>query len=385
MPSRRLRLTLAACAPLLAAPLAARAAPFMIVGNDEKLLWDEHGGNVLRPTGKDNVLIVDLAEPESPRIVANLPLENSVVGPPTNVAITPGNGLGLVADSVTVADEGGKPKQVPTDKLFVIDLTASPPRLAQTLTVGKQPSGLAVNPAGDLALVADRAGDALSVLKIEGQRVTEAGQAPMGGSVSAVEFTPDGKHALVAKSPANRVALLAVDGTTLREVASFPTYLMPYNLGVTPDGRLALTADNGIADGSVDVVSVIDLAAQPPRVTDRIAVADGPEGLAVSPKGDLAVVASVDGSNKFGSWFYHKNGVITPLRIDGAKVSPGKAIEVGAVPEAMAFTPDGAYLYVGNYLDQDFWIFRVSGGELTDTGKRLKVPGHPASARISPR
>jgi hypothetical protein len=51
----------------------------------------------------------------------------------------------------------------------------------------------------------------------------------------------------------------------------------------------------------------------------------------------------------------------------------------------MAFTPDGAYLYVGNYLDQDFWIFRVSGGELTDTGKRLKVPGHPASARISPR
>lgn len=385
MPSRKLRLTLAACTPLLAAPLAARAAPFMIVGNDEKLLWDEHGGNVLRPTGKDNVLIVDLAEPESPRIVANLPLENSVVGPPTNVAITPGNGLGLVADSVTVADEGGKPKQVPTDKLFVIDLTASPPRLAQTLTVGKQPSGLAVNPAGDLALVADRAGDALSVLKIEGQRVTEAGQAPMGGSVSAVEFTPDGKHALVAKSPANRVALLAVDGTTLREVASFPTYLMPYNLGVTPDGRLALTADNGIADGSVDVVSVIDLAAQPPRVTDRIAVADGPEGLAVSPKGDLAVVASVDGSNKFGSWFYHKNGVITPLRIDGAKVSPGKAIEVGAVPEAMAFTPDGKYLYVGNYLDQDFWIFRVSGGELTDTGKRLKVPGHPASARISPR
>jgi DNA-binding beta-propeller fold protein YncE len=58
---------------------------------------------------------------------------------------------------------------------------------------------------------------------------------------------------------------------------------------------------------------------------------------------------------------------------------------VGAVPEAMAFTPDGQYLYVGNYLDEDFWIFRVNGSELTDTGKRFKVPGHPASARISPR
>ncbi len=386
MVSRKLRLTVAVSGLLAAAPLAAvRAAPFMIVGDDEKLLWDEHGGNVLRPAGKDNVLIVDLAAPENPKIAATLPIENSVVGPPTNVAITPGNGLGLVADSVTVVDEGGKPKQVPTDKLYVIDLKASPPRLAQTLSVGKQPSGVAVNSAGDLALVADRAGNALRVLKIQGQQVTEAGQVPIGGSVSAVEFTPDGRHALIAKTPENRVALLAVDGETLREVATFPTYLMPYNLGVTPNGQLALTADNGISDGSVDVVSVIDLAAQPPRVIDHIAVADAPEGLAVSPKGDVAVVASVDGSNKQGSWFYHKNGVITVLRIDGGKVTPGKVIEVGAVPEAIAFTPDGGYLYVGNYLDQDFWIFRVNGSELTDTGKRFKVPGHPASARISPR
>ena len=382
---RKLRLAVAVSAILGAGSLAARAAPLMIVGDDEKVLWDEHGGTVLRPTGKDNVVIVDLAEPENPRIVANLPIENSVVGPPTNVAITPGNGLGLVADSVTVIDEGGKPKQVPTDKLFVIDLKTSPPKLAQTLTLGKQPSGLTVDPAGNLALVADRASDALSILKIEGQRVTKAGEAPMGTSVAAVEFTPDGRHALVAKPTANRVSLLAVDGDTLREVATFPTYLMPYNIGVTPDGRLALTADNGISDGSVDVVSVIDLAAQPPRVTDRIAVADAPEGLAVSPKGGLAVVASVDGSNKQGSWFYHRNGVITVLRIEGGKVSPGKVIEVGAVPEAMAFTPDGQYLYVGNYLDEDFWIFRVNGSELTDTGKRFKVPGHPASARISPR
>ena len=59
----------------------AYAAPFMIVGNDEKVLWDGQGKPILSPPGKDSVLIVDLADPMNPKIVANLPLKNSVVGP----------------------------------------------------------------------------------------------------------------------------------------------------------------------------------------------------------------------------------------------------------------------------------------------------------------
>ncbi|MGH7041749.1 MAG: YncE family protein [Acetobacteraceae bacterium] len=389
MTSRTLRGTIAASALFAALPLAAAyAAPFMIVGDDEKLLWDQNGAGVVKPTGHDNVLIVDLANPESPKIVANLPLENSVIGPPVNVAITPDGSLGLVADSVTTADEGGKLKAVPTDKLFVIDLKANPPKLTQTVTVGKQPSGLSINAAGDLALVADRASDAISVLKIEGGKVTQVGQVPMGTLVAAVEFTPDGKHALAVESVANQIELLAVDGDKVTDTkTAFPTYIFPYNVAVTPDGKLALTADNGHsgnADGNVDLVSVIDLAAPHPHVSDRIAVADAPEGIAVSPKGDVAVVASVMGSNMRGQWFHHPNGVITVLKINGTTVTPGKVIEVGNTPEAAVFTPDGAYLYIGNYLDEDFSILKVDGTDVTDTGKRFKVPGHPASARMSP-
>jgi hypothetical protein len=46
------------------------AKPWMIVGNDEKLLWDDDGKPVLSPAGKDSVLIVDLADPENPKITA---------------------------------------------------------------------------------------------------------------------------------------------------------------------------------------------------------------------------------------------------------------------------------------------------------------------------
>src|SRR5262245_53019548 len=119
-----------------------QAAPFLIVGNDEKLLWDDQGKPIVSPAGKDSVVILDLANPESPKIVANLPLKNSVVGPPVNVAIDPTNSVALVADSIDVAKDGDALKQGPDDKVYVIDLKANPPKLAGTVTVGKQPSGL---------------------------------------------------------------------------------------------------------------------------------------------------------------------------------------------------------------------------------------------------
>ena len=96
-------------ATLLLAAAIARAAPLMIVGNDEKVLWDE-GDTILSAPGKDSVVILDLANPEAPKIVANLPLKNSVVGPPVNVAIDPTNSIALVANSVDVVKDGDKLK-----------------------------------------------------------------------------------------------------------------------------------------------------------------------------------------------------------------------------------------------------------------------------------
>jgi len=80
----------------------AQSAPFMIVGNDEKLLWDDQFKPLLSPSGRDSVLIVDLADPMNPKIVANLPLKNSVVGPPVNLDIDPSGSIALVADSINV-------------------------------------------------------------------------------------------------------------------------------------------------------------------------------------------------------------------------------------------------------------------------------------------
>ncbi len=371
----------------IAAGNFAHAAPFMIVGNDEKVLWDADGKVQLSPAGKDSVLIVDLANPENPKIVATLPLKNSVVGPPVNLDIDPTGSVALVADSVDVAKDGEALKQALDNKVYVIDLKSNPAKLAATITAGKQPSGLSFSPSGKMAMVANRGDNSITVLSVNGTDVKVTDTIAMGDSVSQVVFTPDGKHALATKFPAHKLAVLDIAGDKVSyNKLDLPTGLWPYNVVVDPKGKFALTADNGGAgssDGSVDTVSVVDLEASPPRVVDRIVVGDGPEGLAISPKGDLAAAAILRGSNMKNAYFYKKNGSISVLKIDGKKVSKTQDIEVGGLPEAAVFTPDGKYLLVGNYLDSDFSILKVSGTKVADTGKRFKVPGHPASARMS--
>ena len=371
------------------APAGKRA--LMVVGNDEKQSWNDAGVGVIGAPGRDTVSIIDIGtDPLAPKTIVTLPLMNTIAGPPTNLAITPDEKLALVANSLNVVDEAGVLKQVPDNRLWVIDLTTEPPKLIDTVVVGKQPSGLSINRAGTLALIANRADGSVSVLRIAGKKVELIDTVVIGEQVSHVVFTPDGKRALATKFPGHKVAMLAVDG----EKVTYTKYdmnvgLWPYNVDVTPDGRIALTADNGnsgAADGQIDTVSVIDLEASPPRVIDKVVVGDGPEGLAISPTGRIAVALLLRGSNASKSaFFYHTNGSVVAMTIDGKRVTRSNEVEVGGLPEGVVFSDDGRFLYVGNFITKDISILRVEGDRIVDTGKRIALPGHPASMRARTR
>lgn len=388
------RISIALCTALAAITLAGCASvspagkrELMIVGNDEKLSWDSTGKVVLSAQGRDSVSIIDIGtDPLSPKIIANLPLPNTIAGPPVNLAITPDETLAIVANSINVVSENGFFKQVPDNRLWVIDLTTNPPQLIDTVLVGSQPSGLSINRAGNLALIANRADNSISVLRITGKKVVLIDTVAIGESVAHVRFTPDGKRALAAKFPTHKIAFLDVNGEKVtynkQDVAAG---LWPYNVDVTPDGKLALTADNGnsgASDGHVDTVSVIDLEMNPPRVIDKVVVGDGPEGLAISPTGKLAVAVLLKGSNSATTApFYNRNASVVALKIDGKKVTRSNEVDVRGLPEGAVFSQDGRYVYVGNFIDQDITILRVEGDQLVNTGKSLQLPGHPASMR----
>jgi DNA-binding beta-propeller fold protein YncE len=375
---------LTACAGMSPSP---GKRELMVVGNDEKVIWDESGKVVFRAPGKDTVSIVDIGtDPLAPKIIANLPLMNSIFGPPTNLAITPDEGLALVANSMDWQKDGPGWKPVPDNKLYVIDLTTNPPALIDTVAVGKQPSGMSINRVGNLALIANRADNSISVLRIAGKKVTLIDTVAIGEQVAHVVFTPDGRRALAGKFPGHKVALLTVDGEKVSySKQDIPVGLWPYNLDITPDGKLALTADNGnagAADGHVDTVTVIDLEMNPPRVIDKVVVGDAPEGFAISPTGRLAVAVLLRGTNAAKtSWFYNRNATVVALRIDGKKVTRTNEVEVRGLPEGVVFSNDGRYVYVGNYMDSDVSILRVDGDRLVNTGKSLQLPGQPAAMR----
>ena len=377
---------------LIGAAATSASAQTLIVGNDEKPGFDESGKAITREPGHDTLSVIDISKPDAPRITATIPLINSIAGPPTNLAVSPSGDIALVANSLAPITEGWAHRLEPDNKVFLIDLKAAPPKVIGTMTVGKQPSGIAISPKGDLALAANRADGTVSVLSIRGQDILVTDTVTVGApadGVSAVAITPDGKHALATKAAANKVALLSInDGKVKYDKHDLPAGIFPYNIAVTPDGKLALTANTGnggSSDGNVDTVSVIDLAADPPRVIDHVTVGDSPEGLAISPKGDLAVTVEARGSNRKGAFFYHPAGAVTALRIDGNKVTKAGEVNVGALPEGVAFSADGSYLYVGNFIDGDMSVLKVDGTTLTDTGQRIKLPGHPASMRAGPQ
>ena len=382
-------LVLAGCASVspMSSSAPAGKRELMIVANDEKQSWDATGKVMLSAPGRDSLSIIDIGtDPLAPKILVTLPLPNTIAGPPVNLAITPDETLAIVANSLNVVNENGVLKQVPDNRLFVIDLTTTPPRLIDTIAVGKQPSGLSINRAGNLALIANRADNSVSVLRITGKKVELIDTVAMGESVAHVRFTPDGKRALAAKFPNHKIAFLDVNGEKVTyNKLDIPAGLWPYNVDVTPDGKLALSADNGnsgAADGHVDTVSVIDIEANPPRVIDKVVVGDGPEGLAISPTGKLAVAVLLKGSNSAtNAPFYNRNASVVALKIDGKKVTRSNEVDVRGLPEGAVFSADGRYLYVGNFIDQDITILRVDGDKLVNTGKSLQLPGHPAAMR----
>src|SRR6201984_1457503 len=139
---RLLTLSVVSCAAF-ALPIEGRAQ-LLITGNDEKVSFDENTGKTItHPAGKDTVSIIDIADPVKPKIVANLPLMNTITGPPVNLAITPDRHLALVANSLDWVKDGEGWKGVPDN-----DLTASPPAHIATVEASHPASGIAIKRTG---------------------------------------------------------------------------------------------------------------------------------------------------------------------------------------------------------------------------------------------
>jgi DNA-binding beta-propeller fold protein YncE len=360
----------------------------ILIGLDQKVTYGPDG-SVNGPPGKDELLVLDVSTPSKPAIRARLPLMNSLLGPPTNLQITPDGKIGLLANSVLHTPDGNTFKVAPDERLFVIDLTANPPKLADTLTVGKQPSGLAISHKGDLALVANRNGKSVSVLSIANGKVSLVGDLALDQEAAAVAITPDGKRAFVCLNTVNRLGVLSIDGqkVTYDKTLDIPVAFNPYNVDITPNGKFAIVSTTGAGKNNGDALVVIDTGGPHPHTVNIMTPGNGPEGFTISPDGKLVAAALLLGTGaKQSDWFRTPAGELALMSLDQntGELSVTSRSPLGGLPEGLAFSPKSDFIYVGDFFDGDLRVFQIRNEKLKPVGAPIKLGGQPASMRGLP-
>ena len=363
-------------------------AQLAVSSNDNKVVLENGVVKVVPNPAPDTATIIDLGV-TPPRVVAEIPVPGSVVGPPISVAITPDQGLALITSSAKV-DPSDPTKTIPDNRVSVVDLKARPPAVIATLEAGKGAAGVSINRQGTLALVANRAEGTVSVFTIQGKAVAPIGLVRLGDDKSgpcAPVFTPDGKTALVTRDGDNFVSILSIEGTkveyTKRDLSAG---LRPYGMDISADGSVAVVANIGRGGGDNDTVSIIDLRASPIRVVETVTVGQTPEGITLSPDGKLLAVQVMNGSNKAKeSPFYAPNGKLLLYRVEGTRLVPVAAAWVGRWSQGIAFSADSRTILVQNMVEKDIQVFRWDGTALQDTGQRIKTNGGAAGIRSAPR
>jgi DNA-binding beta-propeller fold protein YncE len=368
--------------PLLSVGASAQLA---VSANDNKAVLVNGVNTVPESPGADTVAIIDLGA-KPPKLVGEVQAPTSVVGPPQSVAVARDESFALVTGAMKVNPADPK-KLVPDNKLSVIDLKAKPPAVIQTLEAGPGATGVSINPAGNLAIVANRMEGTLSVFTIAGNKLTPAGKVQLGDAKSGpshIAFFPDGKRALATRDGDHRISVLNIDGSKVEDSKAFMVAgVRPYSISISSKGDVAVLTNQGGGQGDADLITVIDLKVNPPRIVDTISVEQIPEGATMSPDGAYVAVTMQNGSNKAKTHpNYHEHSVLKVFAIEGTKLSLAASAEFGGWGQGVVWSKDGRTLLAGSMTDKAVDVFDFDGKSLKRTGS-IKVNGGAAGIRTA--
>ena len=364
-------------APLLM-PFAANAQ-IAVSANDSKPALVDGAVKIQPNPAPDTVTIIDLGA-SPPKVLAELQAPSSVAGPPQNVAITPDESLALVSSNMKL-DPADPSKTAPDNRVSVIDLKASPPAVVATVEAGTSPAGIAINRAGNLALVANRGDGTVSVFTIAGKTLTPAGKVDFGNNKagpSAVAFSPDGKTALVTRDGDHKISILAIDGTKVEDTKRMLTGgFRPYPIGISSKGDVAVVGNQGGGAGDIDTINVIDMKAKVPRIVHTIDVGQVVEGVAFSNDGSHVAVTAQDGSNRpTSNPFHNAKGLVVVFKVDGTTLTKVADLRTAVWNQGVAWSRDGKTLLVQSMGEQLLSVVSFDGKTLKATGE-IKTKGGP--------
>ena len=364
-------------------------AQLVLSGNENKLDLSSGEPRLVPEAPPDTLTVLDFSTfPPAVTHVTNI--ANSVIGPPSNIAIHPNGRMALVASSIKIASPTAT-QWVPDNRIQILDLSQRPPRVVGEVLAELQPSGMSFTPDGRKVLVANRASGTVSVFEVHGfglswlqsVKVCEPVE-----SVSDVAISPDGNLALASVKVGGYVVVLRFNGREF-VAAKRKTSVsgQPYRILITPDGELGLVAGLGFGKGvDVDEMSIIDLRAREPRTIDHVPLGTVPESIELSPDGRLLAAVVMDGCSLApDDPLRTDRGHLIILERRGKTFVRRQRLDIPPVPSGVVFTGDGRHLVVQCHPQRELHIYAVRGSQVRDTGRRIRVPGMPSSLRAGPK
>ncbi|WP_407187928.1 YncE family protein [Bradyrhizobium centrosematis] len=384
----RLRARHAASA-LVAASLAGLAsfaarAEIVVSANDGKMVLENGSAVVRKQPVPDTVSVIEFTD-GALKLLGEVPAPASVVGPPPSVAIAPDGTFALVTGAMKI-NPADPTKTVPDDKLSVIDLKSSPPKVLATHQAGAGAAGVSINRAGTLALVANRSDGTVSVFAISGNALTPAGKIQLGDAKSGPShavFARDGATALVTRDGDSKISLLTVDGTKVEYAKrDLSAGVRPYDIDLTGNAA-AIVGNVGAGTGDNDTISLIDMTAKPIRVVTTVTVGQTPEAVKMSPDGNHVAVTVMNGSNKpSASPFFNDFGLLKVYRISGTELAPVAEARIGHWCQGVVWSKDSKYLLTQCMVESELIAFAFDGKALSKTST-LKMQVSPAGIRTA--
>jgi YVTN family beta-propeller protein len=216
--------------------------------------------------------------------------------------------------------------------------------VAAYIPVGKGPSGVSVSPDGAFVYVNNYSSNSVSVIDTSNDSVLDP-PIPVGNSPFGISVTPDGDYAYVSNYGSGTVSV--IDTSSHAVIDTIPVGSRPWGVSVTPDGAYAY-----VSNRSSSTVSVIDTSKN--SVIKSIFVGGSPSGITVTPDGKYVYV------NNYGS------GTVSVLRTsDNTVIDPPIPVMNGA--DSISVTPNGAYVYVNHHSVGTVSIIRTSDNTVIDT------------------
>jgi YVTN family beta-propeller protein len=219
------------------------------------------------------------------------------------------------------------------------------------VAVGRNPYGIAVDPAGTFAYVTNFDDATVSKIDLSNYIVTAI---PVGSNPIGIVVSPDGSKIYAVNSGSNTVSVIsAVDNTNIITVA---VGINPFGVAVNPAGTFVYVTNSG--ENSISVIKTVDHSV----ITKLDFHLANPSGVAVNPSGTIVYITN------YGS------GTLSFFDASGNTFSSPN-IAVGTNPVGVSLSMDGKFTYVVNKFDGT--IAAIDNSTNTEKLPRIKVGATP--------